>query len=140
MSSKIFGTLLIIDADCCEGNITSKDHIQEFINKLVEDMGMKKVGETIFQYFEDNDYNRERDIVGYSVVQIISLSNITIHINELSRTIYLDVFTCSSLDEKRVIDIFREYFKPKTIKTIELNRDAIDLNLPFVKNWKRIWE
>ena len=116
MSSKIFGTHLILDADCCEGNITSKEHIQEFINKLVEDMEMKKVGNTIYEYFEDNDYNRERDIVGYSVVQIISLSSITIHINEISRTIYLDVFTCSSLDETQVCLLFSDFFNPTKIK------------------------
>jgi len=131
--NKPFGTHLILDSDCCEGNITSIDHIQEFINKLVEDMGMKKVGSTIFEYFEDNDYNRERDIVGYSVVQIISLSNITIHINEISKTIYLDVFTCSQLDIEKVIDIFRDYFKPKTINTLELKRDAKNIN-PFVND------
>jgi hypothetical protein len=39
----------------------------------------------LLEYFEDNEYNRERDIVGYSVVQIISLSNITNHINEISK-------------------------------------------------------
>lgn len=73
MSIKPFGTHLILDADCCEGNITDKNHIQEFINQLVAKLGMKKMGDTQFIYFEDNSYNRERDIVGYSVFQCISL-------------------------------------------------------------------
>ena len=122
--NKPFGTHLILDADECEGNITSKAHIQEFINKLVEDMGMKKVGETIFEYCEDNDYNRERDIVGYSVVQIISLSSITIHINEISRTIYTDIFTCGELDETRVCLLFSDFFKPTKIKKQLISRNA----------------
>jgi len=129
----VFGTHLIIDAKC-EGNITDKNHIQNFIDELVEDMGMKKVNNTIFEYFIPNEYNIERDIVGYSVVQIISLSSITIHINEISKTIYCDCFTCSQLDKERVINIFKKYFEPISIKTIELKRDAIDLNLPFVEN------
>ena len=124
MSSKIFGTLLIIDADCCEGNITSKEHIQEFINKLVEDMGMKKVGDTIFEYFLSNQYNRKRDIVGYSVVQIISLSSITIHINEISRTIYTDIFTCGDLDETRICLLFSDFFIPTKIKKQLISRNA----------------
>jgi len=48
MSIKPFGTHLILDADCCEGNITDKNHIQEFINQLVAKLGMKKKGDTQF--------------------------------------------------------------------------------------------
>ena len=87
-------------------------------------MGMKKVGETIFEYFEDHDYNRERDIVGYSVVQIISLSNITIHINEISKTVYLDVFTCGDFDDTKIGLIFSDYFQAQKIKKRILTRDA----------------
>jgi len=124
MKDKPFGTLLIIDADCCEGDITNKNHIQQFIDKLVEEMGMKKKGETVFEYFEDNEYNRERDIVGYSVFQCISLSSIVIHINDISRTMYLDVFTCSDLDETKVGLLFSDYFKAKKIKKRIFTRDA----------------
>jgi len=122
--NKPFGSHLIIDADCCEGKITSKDHIQLFINQLVEEMGMKKIGDTQFIYFEDNSYNRERDIVGYSVFQCISLSSIVIHINEISKTIYLDVFTCSSLNESNVVLLFSDFFKPTKIKKQIIYRDA----------------
>ncbi len=51
----------MIDVDQCEGNITNKDQIQAFIDTLVEKMGRTKKGETKNQYFEDNDYNRQRD-------------------------------------------------------------------------------
>ena len=85
---------------------------------------MKKKGETVFEYFEDNDYNRERDIVGWSVVQIISLSNITIHINEISRTIYLDVFTCGELDDLTVSLLFSDFFKATKMKKQIIYRDA----------------
>jgi len=44
MNKKPFGVVLMIDADDCEGNISSKDHIQSFIDKLVETMGMQKKG------------------------------------------------------------------------------------------------
>ena len=98
----VFGTELILDCAGCEGNITDKEHIQKFIDELVEKMGMKKKGDTMFQYFQDDEYNRERDIVGYSVVQIISLSNITLHINEISKTFYVNIFTCGELDDLKI--------------------------------------
>lgn len=121
---KPFGRHLIIDANKCNGNISNRKHIQSFIDVLIDELGMKKKGETIFEWFEYNDYNIERDIVGWSVVQIISLSSITIHINEISRTIYLDLFTCGNLDENKVLEIFRDVFKPTRIKKQILIRDA----------------
>ena len=120
----VFGVELILDCDDCKGNITDKDYIQKFIDELVETLGMKKKGNTIFEYFEDNEYNRTRDIVGYSVVQIISLSNITLHINEISRTFYVNIFTCGELDDLKAILLFSEYFKPMKMKKQIIIRDA----------------
>ena len=113
---KPFGTHLIIDDNDCRGAIDDRGNIQNFINELVKKLGMKKKGQTIFEYFEDNDYNREHDIVGYSVCQIISLSSIVMHINDISRTVYLDVFSCSEVDETMVGLIFSDYFKPSKMK------------------------
>ena len=124
MENKPFGVELLLDANDCQGNITSKEIIQEFIDILVKELDMKKKGETIFEYFENNPYNQERDIVGYSVVQIISLSNITLHINEISKTVYLNLFTCGKLDDTEVIFLFNNYFKPMQIKQILYTRDA----------------
>jgi S-adenosylmethionine/arginine decarboxylase-like enzyme len=127
-----WGKHLIIDANQCLGSITSIDNINGFITDLCRVGGMTKKGKMIVETFPDNQYNRERDLVGYSVVQIISLSNITLHINFISKTIYMDWFTCGKLEEDKVINLFRYYFRPETIKTILLNREAIDANVPFV--------
>ncbi len=122
--SKIFGQELLLDAYNCKGYINKKDCIQLFIDELVLKSGMKKKGETIFEYFENTDYNRERDIVGYSVIQIISLSNITLHINEISKSIYLNFFTCGDLNPELVVDIFKKYFDPLHFRISILERDA----------------
>jgi len=134
---KPFGIHFILDADQCKGDLQDKKHIQSFIDTLVDKLDMKKKGETVFEYvitynkvvkvrqrklnkfFEDNP-----DIVGWSVVQIISLSNITIHINEISRTIYLDVFTCGDLDDSKVTLLVSDFFKPTKIKKQIIYRDA----------------
>ena len=128
----VFGKHLIIDANECEGEIRDRKHIQNFIDDLCELSKMKKKGDTIFTYFEDNDYNRSRDIVGWTVIQVISLSNITIHINEISRTIYFQIFTCGEIKEDLINILFQNYFKPKEIKKIKLQRDAINNLSPFV--------
>ena len=123
-----FGKELIIDVGDCRRDIRSKEYLQKFVDELVQKLGMKKKGETHFVYFEDNDYNRERDIVGYTIIQVISLSNITIHINEISRTLYINIFTCGELDEMRAVLLVSDYFLPSKMKKQIITRDARSLN------------
>lgn len=128
----VFGHHLIIDANECSGEIRSIEKITDFIDDLCEIGQMKKKGDLIIEEFEENQFNINNDLVGYSIVQIISLSNITIHINFISRTIYFDFFTCGKIKEGLIVALFKNYFNPKTIKKIIINRDAINLKLPFV--------
>lgn len=128
----VFGHHLIIDANECSGEIRSIEKITDFIDDLCEIGQMQKKGDLIIEEFEENQFNINNDLVGYSIVQIISLSNITIHINFISRTIYFDFFTCGKIKEGLIVALFKNYFYPKTIKKIIINRDAINLKLPFV--------
>lgn len=128
-----FGRHLIIDANLCdEDNIRNLDKIKHFIDDLCELGKMEKKGNLIVEEFPESKFNIENDLVGYSIVQIISLSNITIHINFISRTIYFDFFTCGALKSDLIGVLFNNYFNPKTIKKIILQRDAVNLKLPFV--------
>lgn len=127
-----WGSHFIIDANGCEGNFKDIGHIKEFIYNMCLIGNMKRKGELIVEEFEDNQFNRENDLVGYSVVQIISLSNITLHINFISKTIYFDFFSCGIVNESLIVSLFDEFFKPKQIKKIKLLRDAIDYNLDFI--------
>lgn len=127
-----WGKHLIIDANDCQSDITNKEHIQNFINDLCQLSKMEKKGETIFEYFEDTPFNRQNDLIGYSIVQIISLSNITIHINFLSKTLYMDFFTCGALKTDLIHSLFLNYFHPRTIKKLIIQRDATNPKLPFI--------
>ena len=122
--SKIFGRELLMDAYNCQSYLDKKEYIQLFIDELVLKTNMKKKNKTIFEYFEKTDYNVERDIVGFSVVQIISLSNITLHINEISKSVYLNYFTCGELNDELVVKIFKNYFDPEHFRISIVERDA----------------
>lgn len=128
MSKKNFGTLLIFDMGNCLGEIQDKRRLQYFIDELVESaMLMMKIGDTQFEYFDNNSYNRQHDLVGYSITQIISLSSITIHICEISRSVYLDIFTCCNVDNniyKKIIDLIDDVFRPTTINQSRIGRSV----------------
>jgi len=98
MGHKSFGTLLIFDCkDCSSIYFNDKNMLQYFIDTIIKIMNMKAVGNTIYEYFPSNQFNIDNDLVGYSITQIISMSSITIHICELSKRVYIDIFTCASI-------------------------------------------
>ena len=130
-----FGKHLILDCTGFNDNMRSKKVIQDFINDLViYVLKMKKKGETIFEYFPNNDYNRGRDIVGFSVVQVISLSSITLHLNDISRTAYIDVFTCGNIDIEKVIECIIKFFNPETVHSVLISRCATEGSKVIVRD------
>jgi len=109
----MFGKELILDLDSCDYNlITNKENIQKFIDELCSIHKMNKVGETIYEYFEPTEFNIKNNIVGYSVIQIISLSSITIHICDISRNVYLNFFTCGDIKSKETFNLIKKHFNP----------------------------
>ena len=130
-----FGKHLILDCTGLNENMTKKRVIKDFINDLVlYVLKMKKKGDTVFEYFPDNDYNRIRDIVGFSVVQVISLSSITLHLNDISKTAYIDVFTCGNIDVEKVIECIIKFFNPETVHSVLMSRCATEGSKVIVRD------
>lgn len=115
---KVFGTLMTFDCGSCEGMIDNKQVIDDFITRIVKGMDMKRIGEPVFEWFDDTPFNIEHDLVGYSVTQIISMSSITLHICSISKSICIDVFTCCKVNDF-IIDMISHNinlsFNPKSI-------------------------
>lgn len=124
-----FGWLSIYDLNSCEFPFTDKSYLQNFLKILVEDiMDMKMIGTPQFEYFEDNEYNRERGLVGFSITTIISLSSITIHICDIQKTAYIDIFSCCNLNnkmKKEINELIKLVFKPNGIKKKIIKRGVL---------------
>lgn len=118
--SSSFGWLSVYDLKNCKGDINNRLLLSNFLEVLVENvMGMNIIGIPQFQYFEDNEFNRERDLIGYSITCIISLSSITIHICELSKTAYIDIFSCCELNDEldnQILNLIKSVFEPDKIR------------------------
>lgn len=117
--SSHWGYHLIYNAGGCNDLIFSEETIRLFVNELVKEIDMVAVGECHITHLLDGTYNS-----GYSVLQLIETSNVTIHFVELPRTCYLDVFSCKSFDYKKAIDVFEKYFNPKAATIQFLTRHA----------------
>ena len=87
-----------------------------FIDYILGLIDMKAVYDPIVKYYGDHAFNR-----GYSYVQLINTSNITIHTVSGSKDVYLDLFSCRQFDVHKVISYAKFYFLPE-----EMNYDFLE--------------
>ena len=121
----MFGYEYIADCGYCNyDKIHSLKNIHAFIDELCAKTHMKKMGELHYHYLEDNEYNKEKDITGYSVCQFIQTSSIVLHLCEESRNVYINFFSCKPFNIKTVEALIKIYFEPDTIRDFYLSRDA----------------
>lgn len=126
---KTFGWELILDVDECDiESIKSLDNISTFIDEVIEVTKMQKMGKLHSYYLEDTPEHREKGIIGWSIVQFIVTSSITIHFCEDPEknygTLYLNFFSCNAYDKEGVKDLVKKYFKGKLRNCTYLRRDA----------------
>ncbi len=76
-------------------------------------------GEPIIEYLLPGDPKQ-----GYSLMQLITTSNIAGHFMELDGTCYIDVFSCKEFDVATAKQVVTEYFKPTRIRVNFLTRHA----------------
>lgn len=119
------GSELIVDAGECEGILDNLHIYNCFVSDLCRLAKMQMVGNLIHQYFPYTPYNIERDLCGFTIIQIVSLSSITLHIAEISKTIYFNFHTCGDLEVEKVINLFKDYFKPTKINFRLIERAVI---------------
>jgi len=117
--SNYWGYHLMLDCAGCNDNIKSRDQIYNFIKELVERIDMNAHGEPIIEYLLPGE-----DKAGYSLMQLITTSNICAHFIEPNSTAYLDVFSCKEFDIKVAEDVFRKYFGPSLVRVNFITRQA----------------
>ena len=115
-----FGFHLLLDCSNCDRKlIGSKENIYNFVKTLVEMIDMVAVGEPIIEMLCVGDPK-----VGYSLMQLISTSNITGHFMDISGEAYIDVFSCREFDIKIAERVVRQYFEPEKVRVNFITRNA----------------
>lgn len=120
-----FGSLIILDSVDVNENLNNRYELDKFIDDLVTLMNMKRIGLPAVEWFPDTQFNRERDLIGYSYSQIISLSSITIHCCSISRRMFIDLFTCCEINHimvEQMKAILNSHFKPRLINLQIIDR------------------
>jgi S-adenosylmethionine decarboxylase len=118
--SSHWGYHLMLDCSGCDiPSISNRDNIYAFVKHLVERIDMTAHGEPVIEYLLPGDPKQ-----GYSLMQLITTSNICGHFMELDGTAYFDVFSCKPFDVDTAKTVVTEYFRPGRIRVNFLTRHA----------------
>jgi len=117
--SNYWGYHLMIDSSGCNEGIKDRETIYKFIKELVKEIDMTAHGEPIIEYLLPGDPKQ-----GYSLMQLITTSNICAHFIETDMTAYFDVFSCKEFDNNIVLKVINKYFEPKKVKLNFITRHA----------------
>ncbi len=108
----------MLDCSGCE-RIDSRENIYNFTKEMVKRIDMTAHGEPVIEYLLEGDPKQ-----GYSMMQLITTSNICGHFMELDGTAYFDVFSCKKFDIEVAQDVVREFFNPKKMRVNYITRQA----------------
>lgn len=115
---KYWGYHLILDCSNCE-SITSKSHIENYVAEIIHAINMIAHGDPQIEYLLEGTANE-----GYSVLQMITTSNLTAHFVTKQKSAYIDIFSCKEFDKDIAVSITKKYFSPKNISQTYLVRSA----------------
>lgn len=116
----VWGWHLLLDCRAGNKNISDKDSIVAFVQKLVKDIDMVAYGPCWIERFATHDPSK----AGISFCQMIETSNITGHFVDATGDFYLDIFSCKPYNADHVVDLVYEWFEPEHIIDRLITRDA----------------
>ena len=88
-----WGMLAAIDLHGCDrARLADPDAIRRFVPTVIDAIGMRAHGSLLLERFGDGE------LEGWSAMQFIETSSLTIHADEVGGRCFVDVFSCRSFD------------------------------------------
>jgi S-adenosylmethionine/arginine decarboxylase-like enzyme len=110
-----WGMLAAIDLHRCElGALADPDSIRAFVPEVVDAIRMRAHGPLMLERFGAGELG------GWSAMQFIETSSITVHADEVWERCFIDVFSCRPFDPERAAAVAVEHFGgTPTIRVLE---------------------
>jgi S-adenosylmethionine/arginine decarboxylase-like enzyme len=100
-----WGTLAAIDLHGCGFSaLADPDRIRAFVPAVIDAIGMRAHGPLLLERFGQGD------LEGWSAMQFIETSSITVHADEVSGRCFIDVFSCRPFDPELAAAVAVEHF------------------------------
>jgi hypothetical protein len=119
MTEKYWGLEAVLDVRGCDlSKVSNPDVISEFAKELVVRLDMEPYGEPNVVHFG------KEEKAGWTLVQLITTSNIVAHFNDCDGSCYLNVFSCKHFEPETVVQCVEDFFTPEHISVAFLIRNA----------------
>jgi S-adenosylmethionine decarboxylase len=102
--------------DCSLKLISDPKKIKLFISKIIPEIDMVAHGPCYVERFGCGN------LEGYSAMQFIETSSITVHCDEPGKRAFIDVFSCKNFDFEKAAQFSQAFFQAKTLTTITQKR------------------
>ena len=100
-----WGMLAAVDLHGCEQeSLEDPDHIRGFVEALVDAIEMCAHGPVLLERFGDGE------LEGWSAMQFIETSSITLHADEFGGRCFIDIFSCRPFDAERAAAVAAAHF------------------------------
>ena len=123
--SQNWGYQLILDLGGCNINKITEENTKDMIDSLLKKTKMKALGKPVFKFIHATEQSVSHSIDGFSVVQFIITSSITIHTVNSTRSIFIDFFSCKEFNPDDVERIVERFYNPSIIKRRYITRDIL---------------
>jgi S-adenosylmethionine decarboxylase len=102
--------------ECDHKLVASGPVIKKFIRQVIPLVKMKAHGPVIIDRFGNEE------LEGWSAMQFIETSSITVHADEVGNRCFVDIFSCKEFDCQKAVKFATTYFRAKSCKTCILSR------------------
>lgn len=109
----------MLDCSGCNSNVSDRDSIYNFNQELIERIDMVQEGEPIIKHLLPGDPKQ-----GYSLMQLITTSNICAHFMDHGGTAYIDIFSCKEFNIEDAKSVVSKYFEPAKMRVMYVIRHA----------------
>lgn len=114
---KPWGKSVSIDlSECAHDRLINGELLKEFIAEVIKIVGMEAHGPCYVDRFG------EGEIEGYSAMQFIKTSSITVHLDEIGNRAFIDIFSCKHFEAAPAEKYAKKFFGAKSSKVVELER------------------
>ena len=100
-----WGQLAALDLHGCDcDRLSDADVIRRFVGALVDAIGMRAHGPLRLERFGDDE------LEGWSALQFIETSSITLHADEVGGRCFVDIFSCRPFAAAVAVEVGVQYF------------------------------
>ena len=101
---------------CDREMISNPDSIRAFIYALCDSIDMVRHGEPLIERFAGGD------LEGYSAMQFIETSSVTMHFDETENRAFVDIFSCKFFEPMAAETFCQEYLKGERANSVHYFR------------------